>query len=361
MPQAKASGGKKTIDLRHVWVPFLDEPKTKWAKGKERSGAEEFCAALDMVKNDPRNLALLPRKWRDSKSIVTAAVWNCSYTIWFASSRLRKDKSLISLSQGRMDEFGSALRKVNKNPENLQRLAFKWRDNKTIVAAAISLEGDAWHFASERLRCDRALVLLALARDNIGLVYLGLPQELYECRDVALVALRRHGVLLAGTPSFMHDNPRIIATAGRTFEAMRFAPSNIQADKDIVLEMVKDCYTHLIGPHIQSFVHDDDFLEEILKWTEQKNIVLCRVTSIAGHVVVTSFPLNGSVIHPNSIVNCLGLHRLFHDIPTSGSFIFENEVFHFNEWITWILRAVFSTTINLDVHKINEIQIVLHE
>ena len=353
------------LDLRDYYVYYLDGPKDKWVKGKERCVEEEFCVALQVVFEDAHLLSVLPSRWRDNQAVVATAVFRAGWTLRFASARLRAKPSLVLLSKGLKDKFGSILELINTNPLSLETLPSKWRRNYTIVTAAILRQGCAWHFVSGRLRHDCALALLAVGHDMSASVYSALPQDLPQTKQVALVAVHRHGSLVAELPSSMHSDPEIMATCSRTFEAMQFATTSLQSDKSFVLKLVEDAIMYgqanLIGPHVQAFVHDNSFLEEILKLTAKRNIVVCRVSNLAGKAVTTSFSLDRINMFMPYKAKCLGLDRLFSTIPISGSFIFDDKVYDFSDWSHWIRMAAYTTTINLNVNEINAIQIVLHD
>ena len=227
------------------------------------------------------------------------------------------------------------------------------------MAAAILRNGCAIRFASERLRCDHVMVMLAIAHDPSHFILSCVSETLWADRHL-LVAVRGHGSAIHALHSSLLRDAEIVATACITYDAMSTCAPTFKTNKDFVLEVVDKCSSLLIGPHVQAFAHDTDFLNKVLEITAANDIVLCRVKNLNGKTVMTSFQINFCCeLRPDSLILCLGLDRLFEEAPTSGSFIIQDEVYT-DEWREWSRRLIISHTRILDITKVVEVDIILH-
>ena len=352
------------MDFSQHWMECLDGPFAHWqaeSDKKRRNKTEEFCIAMEVVLADPMALRLLPPYWRDYKPVVATAVSGCEDALHFASQRLFNDASLIALCQGdHHDEFCDVLRAVEEEPLELEFLAPAWQNNRTIVAAAVCRKPFAFCFASTRLRSDRALAALSIAHSHNLIGLLALPEHLRKDKELALMVLRIDGMAIALLDSELLPDPEIIATACVKFAAMPYAQHSLQTNEDFVLAIAQKCDPWLIGLHVQCFIHKVDFLVQLINITSERNIAVCRVTSLGGDAVITTFPVNPSICFEEAMPRCLGLDRLFEVVPTTGSFIFNGVARRFTEWLTWSFHTVVSPARELDINVVNEMQIVVH-
>ena len=349
------------LDFNNYWLYYLDGPRRDWVPNGERGPAEQFCIAIEVVISEPLNLAFLPHRWRDDKTIVTMAVSRSGDALHFASQRLRRNKDLLALLDGDPTEFVDAIDEVESDPLLLSDLPHRWRDNKSIAVIAIAQRGVAIGSASQRLKENRALALLAAGHDDTGLVLGTMADHFRADKQIALAAVRGSGIAMVGIHEPLLHDKDIIAAASATFDIAQYLTPALRNDKDFILRIAKVCNPVVLGPALDAFVHDETFLQELLQITSRDRIALLRVTNLAGKSVMTSFGLCGVNVNYDGMVTYLGLDRLFDEIPDRGSFVLEGEVYKFDRSLHWMFGAAFSVTMSLDVKKVHDVQVVAHQ
>ena len=194
----------------------------------------------------------------------------------------------------------------------LSDLPHRWRDNKSIAVIAIAQRGVAIGSASQRLKENRALALLAAGHDDTGLVLGTMADHFRADKQIALAAVRGTGLAMVGIDEPLLHDKDIIAAASATFEIAQHLTPALRNDKDFILRIAKVCNPVVLGPALDAFVHDEAFLQELLQITSRDRIALLRVTNLAGKSVMTSIGLYGvNVNNYDGMVTYLGLDRLF--------------------------------------------------
>ena len=150
------------------------------------------------------------------------------------------------------------------------------------------------------------MILLAVRH---GLPFAELPEPLRGHRGLALIAARAHGAAVALLPQHLRADPDIVAVASQTFHAISFASSTLQSNKAFILHLAETCEAHLVGLLADPFVHDTDFLNDLLMFTIPRRISVFKVSNLAGKTIITSYASNMFITFDNATRECLlGLH-----------------------------------------------------
>ena len=352
------------IQFQHVHAEYLDGPFPGLAQERARSSPEKLYIAMRLVQREPLLLASLPPRWRCNKCVVAEAVWKSPQSLRYACKKLQESRGLQALARHhKKNGFSKAVQRIMKDPFHLQHLKPRWQNNKAVVALAIIRQGRALEFASDRLKRDRALTLLALSG---GLPFLSLPGIFANDRLLALIAVRNNGALIQSLSEQLRADPEIVAIASLTFNAMPFTTPMLQTNKSFLLSVAARCEPGLIGPLVDPFVHDADFVAELLKITAPKLILLLKVSNLSGKTVLTSIKADSSTLRRDAEREGLGLDRLFEATPVSGSFLFEGELFHFSDWVLWVFTFISPLTYSkpcqkLRIDTVHDVQVILHD
>ena len=137
-------------------------------------------------------------------------------------------------------------------------------------------------------------------------------------------------------------------------------PSPLQSR---VLEEVDDCHWAALPRLLQAFVDDTAFLNGVGELLIQKDIYICRVTALSGRAVVTAFCCIGEFNFPDWQTDCLGLDRLFDEVPSDATSICRGRVATSRTWRSFMagLEPAKSPLehLGLDLGCLNEIQVVI--
>ena len=200
----------------------------------------------------------------DNEAIVSAAVEEDSFCLWYASDRLRANKSLV-------------LKTVKRNGDMLCAVSDEsFHEDATIVLAALEESEDAIKYVGKQLWDDEAFVLeaskwisghsllqnaSASLRDNEAVVSaaletvvsavferddtgLGLASDrLRASESFVLKVVKRDAGALQHASASLRDNETIVGAAVETngCVGLRYASDRLRANEAIVLKAVKQC------------------------------------------------------------------------------------------------------------------------
>mmetsp|Transcript_32051 Transcript_32051/g.76482 ORF Transcript_32051/g.76482 Transcript_32051/m.76482 type:complete len:481 (-) Transcript_32051:164-1606(-) len=126
-----------------------------------------------------------------------------------------------------LDEISRDYRRLRKAPEEI-------RADQQVVLAAIEQDAEAIKFASESIKANRECALEALKKN--WRLYSFLDLNLWEDRDVVMLFVPHVPSVYAKLSSEMKSDRGLVEAVLRTDGwALRSAPCNFQADRDLVL------------------------------------------------------------------------------------------------------------------------------
>ena len=255
-------------------------------------------------------------------------------------------------------DFRVARATVQARPSALWCLGTDWQDNFDVVASAVEIDGNYIQFASDRLRGNELLGFLAAVHDPSGHFFKHLLPPARDSKDVVLVALRAMGHLITKVnPKYLHD-PDVIFASCLTYPALPLAHEGVRQDKDLARNVAQHCKATQIGINLQGFVLDIDFLKEVVTYTVQEGIFICRVWALSGKCVLTSFPLPAKEIL-NCRKQCLGLHRLLERTPVDFVTTCNDVTATEDDWIAWTHGMSSNTPFGLTLDEVNEVSVVI--
>lgn len=155
-----------------------------------RRDSEQAQWLWDIASGAAWSLQDAPAKIRNDRDVVVAAVHHIGYNLIYASEELRADKE-IALLASRSPRFGSVFQHLSKD----------LRADRELLLTALqhSSPGDALSHAADELRNDKSIVLDAVRRHHWQMIRQA-PIHLQEDPDVILTALRQHRYIGLGGP-----------------------------------------------------------------------------------------------------------------------------------------------------------------
>jgi hypothetical protein len=172
--------------------------------------------------------AEIPEEWQSDREIVIAALRHGRAEITDLPAVLVDDRAVM---------FAFARR----GSTNLGEMAEIWRDDQTFVADLLAESPGCFEHASERLRADRTVAMLAVAHKNVNnLAHVAV--SLRHDRELLNAALKGHKQAFLHVPVELRADPAFLSLAiehsdgnSLVFEAM---PPATRDDKQVALSMV---------------------------------------------------------------------------------------------------------------------------
>jgi predicted nucleic acid-binding Zn-ribbon protein len=152
-----------------------------------------------------------------------------------------------------------AIHCVNTLCYSLERLPFKYRNDKDIVLAILNDEDDVYSFryASEELRNDKEIVSLAVSKNGSALQYAS--KELRNDKEIVMLAGPQHFEYASDdlkkdrefiihsdiglefvSDELLHDRPFVLTKIKQSGYELNHLPDEFLDDKEIVLIALKD-------------------------------------------------------------------------------------------------------------------------
>ena len=265
---------------------------------------------------------------------------------------------MLNPKEGPWRDHGVAKAMVQRSPCALNILSETWGDNKSIVKAAVEMNGAMIEHASTRLRGDPHIALVAACNDPTGSFFHFLSPSAKLIREVVLSAVKDRGSLIrAVDESFLKDR-EVVFAACMTFPALQYAHEDLRKDQDFALHVAHHCHPAHIGENLQDHVDNETFLKRVVANTSQDDIFLCRVFALSGKAVLTSFtyPARETL---DWRVHCLGLIRLFGFIPDKLVTSCRASTADADNWARWAAMMSVDAPFGLRLHELNDIHIMV--
>ena len=214
------------------WLVVFAADRVQLLRDVKRAGALILAKsevtkayALAAVEDDPDRLETLPKKFRDDRDVVLLAVTSYGQAMEYASERLRDDPEIVL----------AALSHVYLAHQTFQFASERLRDDREIALVAVKRDRFAFEYASERLRDDDELVLAAAEyADQLGLQHVS--ERLRAKREIVTAAVKGRGRDLEFASEDLRADRRVVLSAvnddGR---ALQFASAELRADREVVL------------------------------------------------------------------------------------------------------------------------------
>ncbi|KAH8083392.1 inositol 1,4,5-trisphosphate-sensitive calcium-release channel [Aureococcus anophagefferens] len=201
-------------------------------------------------------LAKVPKKLQ-TKEVVLAAVRQDSWALKHASDALKADKEVVLVAvQQQQLQNGRALRYASK----------ELRADKKVVLAAVQKSGGALQYASDALKGDKEVVFAAVQQDGWALHYAS--DVLKAEKEVALAAVRRDGEALQyASDALRADKEIVLAAVRQDGMALVYASEALAATKEIVRAAVRqnvDAIEDVPKETLASFLDANDANEAII-------------------------------------------------------------------------------------------------
>ena len=172
------------------------------------------------------NFKEAPKEWLESNEFMLQTLTDNTdgRFLHYASEKLKDDREIV-------------LAAVTKSGSALEFASDKLKDDKEIVLAAVTKNGFYLQYASNRLKDDKEIVLVAVAEDGQALRYA--PDKLKDDKEIVLAAVTNHGYALEYAPDKLKDDKEIVLTAvtNRGY-SLQYASTKLKDDKEIVLVAV---------------------------------------------------------------------------------------------------------------------------
>ena len=168
------------------------------------------------------DLIMFHYEYKDDYEIGLAAVSNWGQAIRFLSNRLRDDETIVALS-AKDDPMGT----------NLCFASDRLKDSSSLVSLFLKRKnGNAYQYASERLRDDEKLVELAL--NNGGSLYFA-SDRLKDDEDFVSLAVGINGNNLGDASERLRDNENIVYKAAlQDGNSIQYASERLRDNEKIV-------------------------------------------------------------------------------------------------------------------------------
>ena len=177
--------------------------------------------AIKRVQEDWRELESLDNEYKNDRTVVLAALKQSEKALELASETLRNSPEFILEA---LEVNGYVLRYVSR----------QLRCETAYVAEAVRNTSYAFTFADDKLKMDRDAVAAIVDIRGEALQYV--DESLRSDEKIALIAVRQNGYALEFVPESLPGYKEIVLAAVRQDGlALQFAPQELAADKEVVL------------------------------------------------------------------------------------------------------------------------------
>ena len=157
------------------------------------------------------NFKEAPKEWLESNEFMLQTLTDNTdgRFLHYASEKLKDDREIV-------------LAAVTKSGSALEFASTKLKDDKEIVLAAVTKIGSYLQYASNRLKDDKEIVLVAVAKNGQALRYAS--DKLKDDKEIVLVAVTNNGDALEYASEKLKDDKEILlAAVANDSSSLRFA------------------------------------------------------------------------------------------------------------------------------------------
>ena len=162
--------------------------------------------AMNLIKKIPNSCDLVNNALMHDRQFALEAVRHDGSNLYYASEDLKIDREVVLVAVSSQNS-AEALWAANDN----------FKNDREIVAVAVSIDGLALEHASQDLKNDREIVLLAVSNRGIALEYAN--KDLKNDLEILLSAVDNEEEALAYVPDKYKNNPLINLVATGTYNS----------------------------------------------------------------------------------------------------------------------------------------------
>ena len=181
------------------------------------------------------NLKNVDKELRNDKDVVKAAISNNGNAINYASLDLQNDPIILYLSAKKCPE-------VLKDKDMYLRTAVKnlieEYSNKEKVLNKVQEYGMQLEYASDELKNDRDVVEKAITSCGAAIKFAS--NELKNDKDLAIKAVQQYGLALEYLPNELKNDKEVVLEAvSKHGAAIKFASNELKSDKEVIEKSVE--------------------------------------------------------------------------------------------------------------------------
>ena len=160
----------------------------------------------------------------NDREVVMAAITQDGSALRYASDKLKNDREVVMAA-------------VKKNGWAFRYASDKLKNDREVVMAAINNTGMALRYASDKLKNDREVVMAAVKECDLALQYAS--DELRADRDIVMAAVNNDGIALRYASNTLKDDRDVVFAAVLNYgSTLRHASERLRNDREVVLAAV---------------------------------------------------------------------------------------------------------------------------
>lgn len=229
------------IQETHLYIP------------EDKDELMEFIEYANKNTYDKQALIGVMKKHSDNEEIVSAVLEGFNEEVFeYASKRLKNDRKFIESC-------------LDKSIVNIMHfVADKFKDDRDLILKAIRVNSSVMEIASERLKNDKNLCLVAVGNFGTGGdAYFHISEELKKDKDIILKLIETRGDFFAFCPEVETNKDLLIKAFSTAFDRQSHnllvnTSEELKNDKEVALAAIK-CYPeniYYIGEKLRKEIGD---------------------------------------------------------------------------------------------------------
>ena len=229
---------------------------------------------------DGKQLPYVSERLKNDESFIVEAVKTNPLAIEYASESIKSNQQLMD-----------TLVVEHKIYSALKYASMEVKDNVQIVKEAVKDDAFFLEFASDRLRDDEDVALLAIDSDaNCTEAMQFVSDRLKNNREFVLKVVSMIGFVEYVPEEYRNDEEIVMAAVRKDGQSICFAGEQFRDNKEIVREALKNtCATDLWDDISERLKRDEEFVAELIE-SDPKMLTWCDVEltdSLLKHLVVS--------------------------------------------------------------------------
>jgi hypothetical protein len=261
----------------------VDDIKLVWhcsLKYASRAGKDNKSNVLKAVRRNGYNLEYASDRLRDDVEVVWEALKDCPMAIQYASERLQRDRNFfmhvikeidgtafcMASPEFKDDREMALAAMANSRWITISDMSDRLRDDYELVMRSVKIYGHKYTYASDRLKQDRTITMLAVARSP--LVFLKLPKHVQKHDKKVVVAASRHFSFAYSWASSEVQDDRSVALKVVKYDGdlLRNASTRLRDDLDVVLAAIRSTKRPCRFQDISERLRADPYIQNLHRW-----------------------------------------------------------------------------------------------